>query len=223
MNHTYKSHHETPQVPNNKNSSSTKQSQTTLSTNLKTPIKMNLLPLLLTLTTFLLLPLTTTAFTSTFQNCQNLNRLNQTVHRVHPLLEKFSSVHASKSQSAVTTTTTLANGTTITVTNTTSSAAVERIEGVRALLLSSQEKIYGRLSNCSSDAVVAPRNMLVKGSVKRDDDDEDDESCTLTDVLDQLVDTLECVLSFATGLLETILDGVFDLLKDVIEGVEKLL
>ncbi|RAK88847.1 hypothetical protein BO79DRAFT_265282 [Aspergillus costaricaensis CBS 115574] len=182
---------------------------------------MNLLPLLLTLTTFLL-PLTA-AFTSTFQNCQNLNRLNQTVHRVHPLLEKFSSVHASKSQTAVTTTTTtLANGTTITVTNTTSSAAVERIEGVRALLLSSQEKIYGRLSNCSSDAVVAPRNVLVKGGVKRDDDD-DDESCTLTDVLDQLVDTLECVLSFATGLLETILDGVFDLLKDVIEGVEKLL
>ncbi|RAH56176.1 hypothetical protein BO85DRAFT_479111 [Aspergillus piperis CBS 112811] len=153
---------------------------------------MNLLPLLLTLTTFLL-PLTA-AFTSTFQNCQNLNRLNQTVHRVHPLLEKFSSVHASQSQTAVTTTTTtLANGTTITVTNTTSSsssAAVERIEGVRALLLSSQEKIYGRLSNCSSDAVLAPRNVLVKGSsVKRDDDD--DGSCTLTDVLDQLVDTLE--------------------------------
>ncbi|PYH72989.1 uncharacterized protein BO88DRAFT_432773 [Aspergillus vadensis CBS 113365] len=183
---------------------------------------MNLLPLLLTLTTFLL-PLTA-AFTSTFQNCQNLNRLNQTVHRVHPLLEKFSSVHASQSQTAVTTTTTtLANGTTITVTNTTSSAAVERIESVRALLLSSQEKIYGRLSNCSSDAVVAPRNVLVKGSGKRDDDDDDDGSCTLTDVLDQLVDTLECVLSFATGLLETILDGVFDLLKDVIEGVEKLL
>ncbi|PWY77557.1 hypothetical protein BO83DRAFT_220091 [Aspergillus eucalypticola CBS 122712] len=184
---------------------------------------MNLLPLLLTLTTFLL-PLTA-AFTSTFQNCQNLNRLNQTVHRVHPLLEKFSSVHASQSQTAVTTTTTtLANGTTITVTNTTSSsAAVERIEGVRALLLSSQEKIYGRLSNCSSD--VAPRDVLVKGSVKRDDDDDDDDddSCTLTDVLNQLVDTLECVLSFATGLLETILDGVFDLLKDVIEGVEKLL
>ncbi|OJZ84631.1 hypothetical protein ASPFODRAFT_34867 [Aspergillus luchuensis CBS 106.47] len=182
---------------------------------------MNLLPLLLTLTTFLL-PFTA-AFTSTFQNCQNLNRLNQTVHRVHPLLEKFSSVHASQSQSAVTTTTTtLANGTTITVTNTTSSsAAFERIEGVRALLLSSQEKIYGRLSNCSSD--VAPRNVLVKGSSVKRDDDDDDGSCTLTDVLDQLVDTLECVLSFATGLLGTILDGVFDLLKDVIEGVEKLL
>lgn len=70
--------------------------------------------------------------------------------------------------------------------------------------------------------MLAPRDVLVKGSsVKRDDDD--DGSCTLTDVLDQLVDTLECVLSFATGLLGTILDGVFDLLKDVIEGVEKLL
>ncbi|KAI2902363.1 hypothetical protein CBS11852_2313 [Aspergillus niger] len=178
---------------------------------------MNLLPLLLTLTTFLL-PIAT-AFTSTFENCQNLNRLNQTVHRVHPLLEKFSSIHASQSQSSTTTTTTLANGTTITVTNTTSSAAIEKIEGVKALLLSSQEKIYGRLSNCSSDAV-SPRNVLEKG-VKRDDDD--DGSCTLNDVLDQLVDALECVLSFATGLLETILDGLFDLLKTIIEGVEKLL
>ncbi|GKZ23332.1 hypothetical protein AbraIFM66951_011725 [Aspergillus brasiliensis] len=174
---------------------------------------MNLLPLL-TLTTFLL-PLAT-AFTSTFDNCQNLNRLNQTVHRVHPLLEKFSSIHSSQSQSSSTTTTTLANGTTITVTNTASSAAIERVEGVRALLLSSQEKIYGRLANCSSDAV-SPRNVLEKG-VKRDD-----ESCSLTDVLDQLVDTLECLLSFATGLLGSILDGIFDILKDVIEGVEKLL
>ena len=52
---------------------------------------------------------------------------------------------------------------------------------------------------------------------------EDEGECSLIDLLDQLVDTLECLVSFATGLLGTILDGVFGLLEGIVKAVEGLL
>ncbi|RAK95256.1 uncharacterized protein BO80DRAFT_469554 [Aspergillus ibericus CBS 121593] len=170
---------------------------------------MNLLPILL-LFISTLLPLATALSSSTLQSCHSLNRLNTTIHRVSPLLEKLST-------QTQPTTNTLSNGTSTTTTRSTT-----KLQSIQALLASSQEKIYGRLGNCSDETTSGPGSD-VKRSDDDDDDDDDDCDCNLNDVLDQLVDTLECLVSFVTGLLGTILDGVFDLLEEVVRVVEGLL
>ncbi|PWY94175.1 hypothetical protein BO94DRAFT_553991 [Aspergillus sclerotioniger CBS 115572] len=150
---------------------------------------MNLLPiLLLYLTT--LLPFTTALSPTTLQNCHTLERLNNTIQRVSPLLDRLSTP-----------------------------ASTNNLHSIKALLASSHEKVHSRLSNCSDASVSMPTRSALEQNAKRADDGE----CSLIDVLDQLVDTLECVVSFATGLLGTILDGVFGLLEGVVRVVERLL
>ncbi|KAL4889635.1 hypothetical protein BDV59DRAFT_205144 [Aspergillus ambiguus] len=175
---------------------------------------------------------------STLNSCQHLDRLNNTVNRVSPLLEKLLHDHDQRTKH----THTHGNSTGAVGQKRDAGDLISKIQAFQGLLGQSQEKILSKMLSCQEPAVSArglqAHVAINKTAVKNveneaeaevdsdsdsDSDDEDDGMCSLEDVLESLVDTLECLLSFTFSLLGGVLDMVTDLLGGILHLVGSLL
>ena len=171
---------------------------------------------------------------ATLQNCHNVDRLDRTVQRMHPILFKLSDMHKSHYKPA----------SNVTVTTGGSghgrrhahgdkeardfSDFIQRIDSLHELLTHSQDKIASKRLTCQTPATGAKllraRDLRVRGDddddeEEEEDDDDDNERCGLDDVIEELLEAVECLLSFLFGLLGGVLELVFHLL----EGVGKVI
>lgn len=165
-------------------------------------------------------------------NCRHLDRLNHTVNRVSPLLEKL--LHEQNAKHAHTHSHAHGNATTA-AEKRDMGDLIQKIQAFQGLLGQSQDKISSKMLSCQEPAVSA-RDLRLRVAANKtvaeddtdtdsdsDSDDEDDGVCSLEDVLESLVDTLECLLSFTFSLLGGVLDLVTDLLGGILHLVGSLL
>ncbi|KAF9891796.1 hypothetical protein FE257_003277 [Aspergillus nanangensis] len=152
-----------------------------------------------------------------FNDCRKLDRLNSTVGRMSPLLDRISQMNDEKAANHAHNHG-LSNSTAAVAEKRDISDFIQKIQAMHEILGSSQGKIAQKMMTCQEPA----RNSTVRGlkaMKKRGDDEDDDGQCDLGDVLESLVDTLECLLSFVFGLL----GGVLDLVGTLLDGVFKLI
>ncbi|KAB8077790.1 hypothetical protein BDV29DRAFT_41555 [Aspergillus leporis] len=158
---------------------------------------------------------------SSLDNCQNLERLNRTVHRVSPILERLLHLQTDNGNVAAA------------APNATISAPkkrglgdmIEKIQPVQLLLEQSKNKLSGKMMSCQ-EPNLNPKGVLetVGGSVVGDGNDK---QCTLDEVLDELVDeltdSLECLLLITSSLLDSAVGLVFSLLSGIVQLISELL
>ncbi|KAB8217971.1 hypothetical protein BDV33DRAFT_205903 [Aspergillus novoparasiticus] len=148
---------------------------------------------------------------TSLNNCQNLERLNRTLHHVSPILEKLSHVSAGSGKAVAPT----RNGTVDATHKRGLSDKLQQIQSAEAMLKQSKDKVLSKMTTCQEPNVGA-NNVLQ--STKRDDE----EKCTLDEVLEELLDevtdALECLLSVTFPLL----GGVVDLVSNILGGIVNL-
>ncbi|KAE8154983.1 hypothetical protein BDV25DRAFT_64181 [Aspergillus avenaceus] len=163
---------------------------------------------------------------SSLNSCQSLERLNHTVYRVSPILEGLLHLQTDNGKTAGAT-----SNRTVRVTKDLGDV-VPRIRSVQYLLGKSNSKISDKLLSCrepSSSAVgVLARSEQSGGEgTGNDDSGDDDEQCTLDKVvdemLDELTDSVECLLSITSTLLGGVLDLALNLLSGIVQLIGELL
>ncbi|PKY00086.1 hypothetical protein P168DRAFT_322544 [Aspergillus campestris IBT 28561] len=170
---------------------------------------------------------------ATLQNCHNVDRLDRTVQRMHPILFKLSDMHKGKYKPPTNETiTTGGSGHSRRHGHGDKEARdfnefMQKIESLHELLTHSQDKIASKRLTCQTPAtgakLLTARDLRVRG----DDDDEEEEEeeehdhshCGLDDVIEELLEAVECLLSFLFGLL----GGVLELIFHLLEGVAKII
>ncbi|KAF7586032.1 hypothetical protein BBP40_009649 [Aspergillus hancockii] len=158
---------------------------------------------------------------SDLNNCQSLERLNRTVHRVSPILERLLHLHNDNGKAAA-----AAPNATVSLSKKRDLGdLVEKIQPVQLLLEQSGNKISDKMMSCQEPNLNA-KDVLetVKLGVATDGSDE---QCTIDEVLDELLDeltdSLECLLSITSSLLGSALGLVFNLLSGIVQLVTELL
>ncbi|KAE8380905.1 hypothetical protein BDV26DRAFT_115496 [Aspergillus bertholletiae] len=148
---------------------------------------------------------------TSLSNCQNLERLNRTLHHVSPILDRLTRISADNGQ-AVAPALNRTGGTTHTKGL---GDKLQQIHSAGVMLKQSKDKVSSRLMTCQ-EPNVGTNDVLQ--SIQRDDE----EKCTLDEVLEELLDevadALECLLSVTFPLL----GGVLDLVSNILSGIVNL-
>lgn len=150
-----------------------------------------------------------TAPRASLNNCQNLERLNRTVHRVSPILERLFHLNANNGKALAP----ALNGSVGATQKRDFGNTIQKIQSVQVLLGQSKNKISDKMMTCQ-EPNLGTNGVL--GGNKRDEDDK----CTLDEVLeellDELTDSLECLLSVTFSLLGGVLELVFNMLSGIV-------
>ena len=153
---------------------------------------------------------------ASLNNCQNLERLNRTLHHVSPILERLSHISAENGKAVAP----ALNGTIGATHKRGLSDKLQQIQSAEALVEQSKDKVLGKMTTCQEPNLGA-NNVLQ--STRRDDE----EKCTLDEVLEELLDevtdALECLLSVTFPLLGGVVDLVSNLLGGIVGLVGELL
>ncbi|PLN86878.1 hypothetical protein BDW42DRAFT_636 [Aspergillus taichungensis] len=173
---------------------------------------------------------------ATLQNCHNVDRLDRTVQRMHPILFKLSDMHKShyKPASNVTVTTGgVGHGRRHAHGDKEArdfSDFMQKIDALHELLTHSQDKIASKRLTCQTPAtgakLLTARDLRIRDDDDDDEEDEDDNDhahCGLDDVIEELLEAVECLLSFLFGLLGGVLELVFHLLEGVAKVIGEIL
>ncbi|KAE8162108.1 hypothetical protein BDV40DRAFT_167343 [Aspergillus tamarii] len=148
---------------------------------------------------------------ASLNNCQSLERVNRTLHNVSPILERLSQISAGNGKTVAS----ALNGTVGATHKRGLSDKLQQIQSAEARLKQSKDQVLIKMTTCQEPNVGA--NDVLQ-STRRDDE----EKCTLDEVLEELLDevtdTLDCLLSVTFPLL----GGVVDLVSNILGGIVNL-
>ncbi|KAE8139865.1 hypothetical protein BDV38DRAFT_41199 [Aspergillus pseudotamarii] len=148
---------------------------------------------------------------ASLNSCQSLERVNRTLHHVSPILERLSQISAGNGKAVAP----ALNGTAGATHKRGLSDKLQQIQSAEARLKQSKEKVLSKMTTCQEPNVGA--NDVLQ-STRRGDE----EKCTLDEVLEELLDevtdTLDCLLSVTFPLL----GGVVDMVSNILGGIVNL-